>query len=332
MRYYDLALTPPGSTTPARHWTSHPNGQMDPGALNIEVDAIVAPYATPVGASTVIVHGLSLTDLRQAPQWGIHADAKTGNLQPGMTLMLKAGMKAGLPLANPLQSGIILSGMVVEAFGNWEGTEMDAAFVVQPAIYSEDMPGNIVLNWKAGTELSTALQHCLSIAYPGFPITMRLSSNMVLPYDQVHAVHTLTGLASWLRNFTAQRMLNPVEVAIQGGQIIAFDSLYVGPTKQLAFTDLVGQPTWIAPRTMQAKFVMRADLQIGDTVQMPRGLQSSPGLVQMQAAAWPGLMTKSETTFQGAFKVKSVRHIGNFRTPDGSSWVTVVNCVELGAE
>ena len=102
-RFYSLTITPQGSTTPFRTYTSHPNNIYDPAALNIEYDALVGPYGTPNGASTVTVYGIPLQDLTQAQQFA------------GMTLELKAGMRAGLPLVNPAQAGTILKGTIFQS-------------------------------------------------------------------------------------------------------------------------------------------------------------------------------------------------------------------------
>ena len=324
MRFYWLQIFAPGATTPYRTWTSHPNGVLDPGALNIEVDAITAPAALPGGAATVSVHGVSLNDLRQAYTWGMGGGDTTQGA--GYTLKLYAGMAKGLPLANPNQAGLILQGMVMQAFGNWEGTEMAIEFVVSAPAYTPENPGNFVLNWRAGTSLSSALADCLSIAYPKVPQSINLSPDLVLSHDQIDAKTTLEGLGIWLRDFTQSQFNNPVYVGMQAGAIVAWDDTHTPAPKSIAFTDLVGQPTWIDVLTMQIKLVMRADIAMGDVVTLPEGLQSNPGIVLTQQAAAPSQL-KYQSTFTGSFIVQQVRQVGNYRTPDGSAWVTIINCL-----
>ena len=324
MRYYDLQITPQGATTPFRQWTSHPNGIFNPQAQNIEFDIPITTYDAPVGEGTITIHGVSLQDLQQANSWGLHPTGSTW--QAGMNVTLRAGMQKGLPLANPKQAGLILSGQVVQAFGNWEGTDMTLDLVVQAAAYSIEKPGNIVLTWRAGTELSTALKNCLSVAFPDLPSQINISSGLVLPYDVVHMAATLTDLATWLLQFTDHRLLDPVLIAFNAGTITVIDAQYVAPTRQIVFTDLIGQPVWIEPGVMQSKFVRRADLQVGGTIQMPQGLQDLPGIVLTQAASQPSQL-RTHTTFPSQFYVRELRHIGNFRSPDGSQWATVANCI-----
>lgn len=313
MRYYDLNIAPVGAKVPFRRWTSHPNGVFDPGALNVEFDMPLSTYDTPMGMQTITVHGISLQDLTNAQQF------------VGMQIVMKAGMQAGLPLANPKQAGTILVGQVFQSFGNWEGTEMTLDFVVTASIYGPTSPGNLVLNWTAGMELSTALLNCFAVAYPTYPTVINISSNLVAPEDHKGFYTSLDSLASWLRQYTSDQLLNTVYIAIQGGKIQIFDSLYSPPPTQLAFADMIGQPTWIAPNIMQVKTVMRADMVLGGILKMPQGLQNQPGIVLTSAKSYPS-NEKYQSAFQGTFKIIQLRQVGNFRTPDGASWATILNC------
>jgi hypothetical protein len=104
--------------------------------------------------------------------------------------------------------------------------------------------------------------------------------------------------------------------------VIATDGTITTKPKILAFTDLIGQPKWVDINMMQFTTVMRADIQVGSYVMMPPGLQNLPGIVTTtQPAAYQQL--KYKTAFQGTFLIQSVRHIGNFRDPDGAAWATI---------
>jgi hypothetical protein len=313
-RYYALTLTAPGGSQPVRTWESHPKGIYDPAALNIEYDALVGPYGTPSGASTITVYGISLQDLTQSQQFA------------GMTLELKSGMRAGLPLANPAQSGTILKGQIFQSFGNWEGVDQTLDFVVVPGSYTNENPGNIVLDWSAGESLGDALRQTFSVAYPGMAVDMNLSSSLVLNYDEVHFCSTLDQLAQMVSELTGAVFDNPVTIGIQAGRIVVFDSTYRPAPTQLAFTDFVGQPTWIAANTVQVKLVARADLQMGALVRMPEGLQNLPGFITTTQNSFPSTI-KYQTTFQNNFIVQELRQIGNFRSNDATQWVTIANCL-----
>jgi len=328
MRFYEITLFPPGSTTAARTWSSFPGGQFDPGALNVEFDLTVAPYGTPIGGQSITIEGVSIADLMQPQQFAPRI--VNGVQQPGMTFVLKGGMGKGLPLANPAQQGVLLKGQVWQAFGNWEGTEMTLDFVINPGGFDSDNPGNFVLNWQAGQPLSSALQNCLSVAYPGTPLTMNISDQLVQSATEVHHCGTLEEVAQYVQGITNGQFLGAsysgVQITMQAGALSVFDSTFQPSTVQLNFADLVGQPTWVDINTLQVKLVMRGDLQIGGSVKMPAGLSGQAGQVLTSGNSLPS-SANYLTTFSGSFLITEMRHIGNFRSSDGRSWVTVINCV-----
>jgi len=316
MRYYNITLTPTGSSVAAKQWSSYPRGVYDSGALNIEFDMPVLPYGTPSGGQTLTIEGISLQDVSQATQFA------------GMYLIMKAGMKAGFPLANPAQAGTIIAGKVFQAFGNWEGTEMTLDLVLLPSIYTPQNQGNLTLIWPKGERLADALTHCLQVAYPNLPISMNISADLVQNHDEFHAATTLDDLAAYVGDYTEHNFNGRVEITIQAGKIIVLDKTYSPAPVQLNFNDFVGQPTWIDVNTLQVKTVMRADLQIGSIITMPKGLQNAPGFVSTSAASLPSSL-KYKSTFQNNFVVSELRQIGNFRSSDAASWVTVFNCVTV---
>ncbi|UVE64759.1 hypothetical protein L2Y90_12965 [Burkholderia pyrrocinia] len=260
------------------------------------------------------LHGIALQDLAQPNQFA------------GMTLELKAGMRAGLPLVNPSQAGTILKGMIYQVFGNWEGVNQTLDFVVLPGTYTLDNPGNFVLTWRAGTKLSDALLQTLDVAYPNAPISMNISSDLVQNHDEIGVYATLDQLAQVVGDITEGVFDNRVIIGIQAGKIIVYDRTYSPSPIQLVFTDFVGQPTWINIDTIQVKLVARSDLQMGSVVRMPQGLQNLPGFVNTTASSYPSSI-KYQTTFQNNFIVQELRQIGNFRAADASQWVTIANCL-----
>lgn len=315
MRYYDITLTPEGSTTPSRHWTSHPNGQRDPGALDIEFDMLMAPAFTPTGGQTLSIKGPNFQDLQQATKFA------------GSTLVMRAGMQSGLPLANPAQAGVILEALVLQSYGNWQGTEMSLDFVLYAAINTDNNPGNFVFQWTKGQSLQDALRVTLSVAYPNYPIVFHMGKDITAQSTQIHVASTLEDLASFLIEHTEDAPYNNgVGITIQAGQVVVIDSTYNPAPIPIAFTDLIGQPTWIEAPMMQVKTVLRADIQIGSIITMPKGMQSAPGLIGTTAAALPSSL-RYQTAFQNSFTVAELRHIGSFRSSDASSWCTIMNCV-----
>lgn len=317
MRYYDLSITPEGVSTPFRRWTSHPNGSFDPGALDIELDMPLTAYATPVGGQVVTIHGVPLEDLTQAQQF------------TGMTLTLYGGMKAGLPLANPSQAGLLIKGFITQSYGNWEGTEMTLDLVVYPSKYTTGDPGNFILNWRAKQPLDEALRNSLSIVYPGVPVTINIGTNLVNDHDEIGLYHTLEEFSTIVGAITEHDFQQRVEVAMWGGKIVIYDPTHKPPATQIQFTDLIGQPTWIDKNIMQMKTVMRADLQISGAISMPKGFQNTPGFVNTTQASLPSSM-KYQSAFKNDFQIVEMRHIGHFRSSDSADWCTVFNCVTGG--
>jgi hypothetical protein len=314
-RFYSITITAPGATTPLRTWTSHPNNIYDPAALQVEWDALIGPYGVPNGASTVTVRGVPIQDLTQPQQFA------------GMTLELQAGMRAGLPLVNPAQAGTILKGEIFQSFGNWEGVDQRLDFVVIAGGYTISNPGNFLLDWAAGMQLSDALKQTFSVAYPGVPVDMNISADLTQTRDDVHVCGTLDELAQAVAEITDGIFDNRVTIGIQAGRIVVYDQTYAPSPIQLAFTDFVGQPTWLAINTVQLKMVARADLRMGGIVKMPQGLQNLPGIATTtQNAALPN-GAKYQTTFQNNFIVSELRQVGNFRAADATQWVTIANCL-----
>src|SRR5579859_3269670 len=91
LRYYDIQL---GST----EYSSLFGGVSDPGALNIELDFPLSTQARPMGEGWLRVWGVGVGAINQA--------ASLAN-QP---ILVRGGMSAGLPLANPAEQGTLIQG------------------------------------------------------------------------------------------------------------------------------------------------------------------------------------------------------------------------------
>lgn len=330
MRYYDLRLFDPQGKI-AFNPTTHPGGKLDPAALLIEFDAPTSVYAAPVGAVVLTVHGVPLEILFQARHFGLWLDESGQEFQAPYTVELFGGMKAGLPLANPKQSGLLLSGVVLQSWGNWEGTDMTLDLLISGSGgYSVERPAPLVLVWRKGMELADALRQCLALAFPNAPLQISIRSGLVQDHDEIGTFSTLEQLGRWVEQFTRIGFRNPVHIAPAGAGFAVFDKAYKPTPIQLAFTDFVGQPTWLQPRVMQVKLVLRGDLSIGSIVKLPQGIADVPGIVLTAPRSYPGAsQAKNKSTFAGDFQIVALRHIGNSRSPDGASWATVANCVPL---
>lgn len=317
MRYYSLSLSSStGSTVGLPSWGSYPGGTYDPGALNILFDLFVAPAGVPFGASTIRVEGVDPAILTNARTF------------TGMTATLLGGMMPGLPLATAANNGQLVKGQIYQSYANWVGTQVDLAFVLLGSPYTQAQPGNIVLNWKAGTQLSAALQSTLQTAFPNDKISMNISPNLVLSHDEVHAAYTLDGLGALLADITPTQ----VQIVKNGDTIRVIDTTFKPGPKTLDFVDFIGQPAWIEPNMIQTKLTLRGDLQVGDIIQMPSQYSSgAPGFVTTFASSLPSQLNY-KSAIQGQFVIQSIRHVGDLRQPRGEAWVTVVNAASTGAQ
>lgn len=332
-RYYSIKITDPSSGKVVQPqgfqgllgdatYTSYVNGQTLPGAWNVEVDIPEIDQATPMGFAFVRVWGISVAEIAQA------------NDLVGKNIQVFGGMQKGLPLANPAQAGLLTSGVIFQAFGNWIGTDMTLDIIVAPCPASGSdkggpgslvNPRNLTLNWQNGQGLSDALKQCLQTAFPGYTVNVNVSSSLVARSNQslVGAYSTLQQLAQAVRaaSLSIVKTANYAGVSIvsRGTIIDVFDGSQQqsGQVSAISFVDLIGQPTWIESPNIQFKTVMRADLKVGKQITLPQ-------TVTTNSSASNSSLINQRLTFQGGFSIVSLRHIGNYRQPTADAWVTVV--------
>jgi hypothetical protein len=308
VRYYTIIISDAVSGAEIRRYTSFVNGKTITGALNIELDVPVVPFATPMGAAIVRVWGIALQEISQASDLN------------GKAIAVYAGMQKGLPLANPKQAGLIVQGFIFQAFGNWVLTDMTLDLIIQPSIGSAAAPKNIVLDWRAGTPLATAIAQTLSTAFPGYKQNISINPNLVLAHDEPGYYQSLIQFAQYVKQVSQ----NIIKGGYTGVDIVLTEtsfSVYDGTTQKsptlIAFNDLIGQPTWIESPVIQVRCVMRADLAVGDYVKLPPTLATNTPQSFSQF--------RSKSVFQGVFQIIQMRHVGNFRQPDAASWVTNID-------
>lgn len=329
MRYYAIRITDPSGnliTTPSSvpgsgfTYTSFAGNKSLPNALQVDFDIPLAPYATPLGGAIVRIWGVSLQEISQAVQ--LNPKFTAGSDAPvGFDIAIYGGMQSGLPLANPKQAGLLVQGSILQAFSNWIGTDMNLDLIVAPSFGTAAAPKNIVFNWKAGTPLSEALATTLSTAFPGVKQNIRISPNVVVNNDEVGFYPTLEQFAMYVKQVSISVVggsYQGVDIFLSNGVFEVFDHTTDVTPKQIAFQDLIGQPTWIEDTTIQFKCAMRGDIAVGTYIRMP------PAIVTTTAAA-PTALVNLKSTFAGSFFISLVRHVGSFRQPDAASWVSVFN-------
>jgi hypothetical protein len=299
-------------------FTSYANGKNIPGALNVEFNFPVATYNVAQGNAQITVHGVGLQMISQA-----------ANLN-GANITLSAGMKPGLPLAtaaaNNNQAGVILQGKIYQAYGNWQGTDQTLEIVCNGSPAQPDL--NIPFSWLKGTSLQSAITAALYAAFPTFKTIFAISSALQTSADIPNQATSLSNFADFLQQTTqaiGATLYGPqypgVQITLTGTTFTVYDTTQSIPTKQIAFQDLIGQPTWINPGTVQFKTVLRADIGLNYAIQFPAGI-SSPYALTSPAAAQPNAPVSSKTSFQNKWLINEVHHWANFRQADADSWNT----------
>lgn len=309
--------------------------QTNPGALNVEIDVPAIPFNQPQGAALIRVWGIGLGMIGQAADF----NANPYTNRRGANILLKAGMSKGLPLANPAQAGTILQATVFQSFGNWQGTNMSLDLICYPAAAQDGQ--NISWDWRAGTTLASALLNTFRQAFAQYTDMVIAAKNITvadlqLPYDECGCYFNLQQFSGYLQEHTqaiGAKTYGPqysgVLITITGNTIYAWDSTASRTPTQLAFTDLIGQPTWIEPAKISFKTVMRSDVAVRDQIKFPTTGLGSPYVLTSQNAAAPNAPSRDKSIFQGTFAVTEAHHFGNFRQADADSWVTAYLAVPL---
>lgn len=289
-----------------------PSGATNPAALAVELDIPVAPFHAPAGNAIIRIWGIGLQQI------GTAFDLNGANIK------IFGGMSKGLPLANPSQANMLISGRVNQAFGNWVGLDQSIDLILSPAAGSVDEPLNIVLNWRAGTPMADALAATLKTALPNAIQKISISPRLVLSHDQVGYYYTINQLAGVIYDLSHSIITDANYLGVNidyDGVTVKVVDLTTPPTpKVIAFKDMIGQPTWIAFNTISMKTVMRGDLFLQDVVTLPR-----EAIITTQAASAPQFRNdpRNQSTFSGNYVIQTIHHYGNFRQSDSASWASV---------
>jgi hypothetical protein len=343
VRFYDITITDPTNADKKQIYTSWFNGKNDPGALNLILDAPVTTFSRPLGATMLELWGIPIQTISNA-----------NNLN-NKIISVQAGFKPGLPLATQAsekQSGPIINGYILQAFGNWIGTNMTLNLVVvpgtprqqtqtattagqqpatatnttRPPLGSPTAPVDFHFNMPVGMSLRVAVENTLTTALPNFTRQIRIST-LLSPGPRNFVSRSLSEFAQTIK--TLSRQLNSdieypgVDITLTpNNTLLVSDGTEEVKRIDISYLDLIGQPTWIEPLKIQFKCPMRADLQVGYNITLPKGRfygiqPSDPNLPRDY---------RFQSAQQGTFRIIELRHVGNFRQPDANSWVTVVTC------
>lgn len=340
MRYYELTITPqttpspevekslmctgavsskvvprikPKPKPPLVFSSLKGDGKHNPNALQIEFDLPISGFHDPSGTtnnSFIRLSGVPLDLISQAR-----------NLN-GALVELKCGMSFGLPLTDFEKSGLILSGQVFQAFGNWQGENMTMDIVVCGI---QTATGDYSFQWTKGEKLADMVKRVIKRNHPSFTVRDLLSDNLVLSNDESGAYSSISQFATYVFNKSKSLITDVayqgVTIMTQGNTIFLLDGSSVKKPKEIDYFDIIGQPTWIDFATIQVKLVMRADLFFGDVITLP------PSATRL-ATQGAFNTKKDKTSFDGNYVISNIRNLGNYRQPDANSWCTIIDCIE----
>ena len=283
-----------------------PDGTFNPGALQVELNIPVYPMHQAGAGTYVKVWGVSLADIQRQSDYN------------GLNIKIYGGMSAGLPLATPSQSGLLVSGSVYQAYGNWIGTEQSIVFLILPPVGASDTPLNVPFTWTKGQSLAAAIRATLQVAVPTLTPSINISPNLVLGYTETGYYTNLQQFAQWI-NQRSQAIIGGayqgVQISTKGNTIQVWDGTQAqSGTIQIQPWDLIGQPTWQDQANIVFQTTLRADIDLQSVIQLP------PTIIQQTSSSQ--LRLQDRTTFTGRFVVQGAQHYGNFRQPSADSWNT----------
>ena len=345
-RFYNIVVSPETSApisggAPSNNagaiWTNYVNGKADLGAQTVELDIVSTTIDQPVSAGSVKIWGISKAQLSQSSNFN------------GAQIQVFAGMQPGLPLATADfqngQQGLIAQGVILQAFGNWQGVNQTLDFVIIPSQgNTQTNPGNISFIWKKGTPLSDAIRSILQIAYPTFdPPVINISPNLVRSQDEPFVWNSASQFGNFIKKISQDTIGGNylgVSIVQDGNHFNVYDgtspsqSSSAGSTSQnpsasnvvtaISIQDLIGQPTWLDINVIQFSTVLRADLVMGSLI-------SFPPVSQLFAItnAQSNSFARDQNTFNGNWQINFIRHVGNSRAPDAQSWITTFQAVQF---
>jgi hypothetical protein len=230
-------------------------------------------------------------------------------------------------------------------------------------------PINMIHNMMPGMDLSSAMQQTLGTVFPTSKVVSLLKSGLTLPYQDAGFYQTLGQYAGYAKTLSKSIVngaggasglgglgsaLGVSALAAGGGggssggsydgvsifpvkdKIFLYDGTHNSGEVTLRFIDLIGQPTWVKPGTINFMTPMRADIVPTITVTMPpntlQSIAANAGNMYGQTGEGSGILPHSlAINFQGSFTVQTVMVVGDSRHPDGKSWALSVQATLGGA-
>ena len=200
--------------------------------------------------------------------------------------------------------------------------------IITAGSVTSSQDSNLTLNWTAGTSLADAIKTTLQTAFPGYTASVLIDPNLKLANDEPGFYSNVAQFAEYVKRISTDVIgtagYQGVDIILKQNVFSVVDGTTPTTPVTIAFQDLVGQVTWQGPGSVQVECVMRGALDVGDYVKLPPA-----EIVTTTAASYS--QYRDASVLQGTFRIKSVRHVGHFRQPDGESWMTVYDCYPTAA-
>lgn len=269
----------------------------------------------------------------------------------GMLIEISAGFAnyygTGLPLANPLQSGVVGFGQVYASWANYVGADKALDIIIRPpsqgtpdtSLIDPSSSESINFYWKKGQTLNDALKNTFSIA----PFNLKVEGTVRefnLDNDIVGGCYPdFNSFSSYLNQLTQALVNNSAYSGVDIVQsslssVLIYDnsksSLDSMPIININKQDIIGQPTisFIDNQILvQSVHPMRADIsRLGQRVQFPSFLDDRT-IITQGAGIYGSGVSKTLLVSQVALPVVKIRNIGRFRDSSHQGWVTVLDSV-----
>ena len=333
MRFYYVFIQDQYGNPVKTFSSAKADGTPDTGALTFEIDATLTQQALSTDKATLTL-------------WGIAPDHSTyrnwANPITPYTISVYGGMLKGLPLANPMQQGLLLQGAIFQCYTNWIGTAMTLSFVIGSDTGLIANPKCFYTTWYKQQKLSDFLNATLTASkikkfavdslnkdiVPNESKTFRsnglhnfmadlqsqtfIAINGVEPRDNMS--YTYNGVTSFYRNDLLWITDHPSEPKNK-----------TGTPKKIEFSDLIGQPAWVGPVTIQLYLVMRGDLSVLDILTLPE----TPVTTSAAALSQYNQIDRNGAAFQGEFYITELRHTGNSRSSNALDWMTIITVTPI---
>lgn len=229
------------------------------------------------------------------------------------SIQLYAGMAAGLPLAKPLQSGLIFSGSIQRAYKVVQGTSAKLVIMARLASIADPLQGFVI---EPGVNIAVAAAQAMQTA--SLNVTIDPGLSVVAKRRMQVAPADVTTLAQSLETHGILLSISPA-----GLRLSLLESGSDGlPTVPIDYVDLIGQPTGTEQTYVTFQTAMRADIVPSQRIKLPT---QTAAMYINPAGTIADLSPYLSQT--GVYRVLEVQHRGDYRnTISAESWVSQFTC------